>query len=396
MKFRIFNIFFLGSLALSCLFSFQNCKSNHENDTQNAADSTALTIGCDSAAFKVKIDEKQVSLFTIGNSKGMVAQITNYGARLVSLYVKDRNDSLRDVVWGYESIEEYLQSTDKYCGPIVGRYGNRIGKGSFVLDGKSYQLSINENSNQLHGGENGFGTKVWTAKALTDSSLSLTYVSPDGEEGYPGELSITVDFTVTESNQLKIYYTATCADKATILNPTCHAYFNLHGTSDSSTNSHVLYINADKFTPTDSELIPTGDLQNVEGTPLDFRTPLAIGKRIDVSDFQPMVIAKGYDHNFVLNKDGSDNLQKAAEVYEASSGIVMSVITDQVGLQFYSGNFMDGKDTGKRGDKHNYRTGIALETQNFPDAPNKKNFPSAVLRPGETYHQTCIYSFSTK
>lgn len=347
--------------------------------------------------FDTILVKQQVSLYTLKNRNGLAAQFTNYGARLVDLWVPDKNGKFQDVVWGYQSIKDYLNATDFFAGPIVGRYGNRIGKGLFSLDGKSYQLTLNNNGNQLHGGANGFYTKVWNANQLKNKNgedvLEMRYLSPDGEEGYPGNLSIKVIYTLTNDNKLVINYEAVC-DSGTVLNPTSHAYFNLHGTTEQSTNSHILTIYADRYTPTDSLLIPTGEIVTLDNTPLDFRKPTAIGDRID-NDFQALKYGKGYDHNFVLNKQ-SGELKLAAEVYEPATGINMKVITDQPGLQFYSGNFMDGVDVGKRGERHNYRSGIALEAQNFPDAPNHQNFPSSVLRQGEKYSQTTIYEFSVK
>ena len=340
---------------------------------------------------------QKVSLYTIKNENGMTAQITNYGARVVSLWVPAKDGEFKDVIWGYESIKDYLKSTDLFAGPIVGRYGNRIGKGQFSLDGKAYQLTLNNNGNQLHGGANGFFAKVWTARPFKndkgEESLEMSYLSPAGEEGYPGNLTIKVVYSITANNELAINYEAT-TDATTILNPTSHNYFNLHGTSAQSTNSHILTINADKYTPTDSLLIPIGEITTLDGTPLDFRKPTAVGDRVN-DDFQALLFGKGYDHNFVLNKKAGE-MSLAAEAYEPATGIVMKVTTDQPAFQFYSGNFMDGKDTGKRGDVHNYRTGIALETQNFPDAPNHANFPSAVLKAGETYKHVCVYGFEVK
>nr|WP_316615760.1 aldose epimerase family protein [uncultured Alistipes sp.] len=349
------------------------------------------------SAFDTVLDGSDVSLYTLRNDSGMVVQVTNYGARVVSLWVPDAKGDFQDVVWGYESIHDYLDSPDRFCGPVVGRYGNRIGKGQFTLDGKSYQLTLNDGENHLHGGADGFWNKVWIARPFEneqgEQAVEMSYRSPDGEEGYPGNLSIAVTYTLQKNNALKIEYQA-MTDAPTILNPTSHNYFNLHGNTASSTDSHVLTIHADRFTPTDAGLIPTGALDSVAGTPLDFRVAQPIGSRID-ADFEPMKLARGYDHNWVLNKQGNE-MSVAAEVYEPATGIVMKVETDQPGLQFYSGNFMDGTEIGKRGDRHNFRTGIALETQNFPDAPNHENFPSAVLRPGETYTQTCIYAFSVR
>lgn len=254
---------------------------------------------------------------------------------------------------------------------------------------------MNNYGNHLHGGNNGFYTKVWDARLFKnekgEEAVELSYLSPASEEGYPGNLRIKVTYAITVKNELSINYEAT-TDSVTIINPTSHAYFNLHGTTAKSSNSHKLTINADKYTPTDSLLIPTGQLANIENTPLDFRKPTSIGKQINV-DFIALKYGKGYDHNFVLNKKNG-KMSLPAEVYEPSIVIIMKVITDQPAIQFYSGNFMDGKDTGKRGDKHNFRTDIALEAQNYPDAPNHSNFPNAVLKPGEKYKQSTIYSFS--
>jgi len=347
--------------------------------------------------FDTIVGNKKVSVYTLKNANGMTAQVTNYGARLVDLWVPDKEGNFKDVIWGFENIKGYLNATDMFAGPIVGRYGNRIGKGQFTLDGKAYQLTLNNNGHHLHGGINGFYKKVWDARSFKndkgEDAVELTYLSPAGEEGYPGNLTIKVTYAITANNELSINYSAT-TDAATIINPTSHAYFNLHGTTAQSSNSHIVTIFANKYTPTDSLLIPTGEIATVENTPLDFRKPTAVGERIK-ADFMALKYGKGYDHNFVLNKKAGE-ISLAAEVYEPATGIVMKVSTDQPAIQFYSGNFMDGKDTGKRGDKHDYRTGIALEAQNYPDAPNHANFPTAVLKPGETYKQVSIYAFEIK
>ncbi len=339
----------------------------------------------------------QVSLYTLTNQNGMAVQVTNYGARIVDLWVPSKNGDFKDVVWGYSNIKDYLDSPDVYSGPVVGRYGNRIAKGRFVLDGEEYQLTINDGENHIHGGSNGLWNRIWTARQYTnddgEEAVEMTYFSPDGEEGYPGNMNIKVTYTVGNENTLRIGYEAT-SDATTIVNLTSHSYFNLHGTSAKSTNSHILTLNADSFTPTDAELIPTGDITRVENTPLDFRQPTAIGERIE-ADYEPLHFAKGYDHNWILNKT-SNEISLAASLYEPETGIVMNVLTDQPAIQFYSGNFMNGTETGKRGDKHNYRTGVALETQNYPDAPNHSNFPSAVLKPGDTYKHVCIYEFGVQ
>lgn len=347
-----------------------------------------------SSNFRIKINGKTTNLFTLKNKQGMTVQITNYGARVVSLWVPDRLGNFQDVVWGFETIGEYLASSDIYCGPVVGRYGNRIDKGRFMLNDKQYQLTLNNNGNHLHGGTNGFYSKVWDAKSVKikgNEALELTYFSKDGEEGYPGNLTIKVTYILTEDNSLKLLYSAT-TDKTTIINPTSHCYFNLSGTSKNTILGHVLFINAQKFTPTNEGLIPTGELRNVKETPLDFNTPIAIGDRID-SKYEQLLFGKGYDHNFVINKP-LGSYGKVATIYSPESGITMTVSSDQPGLQFYSGNFMKGNLKGKQDDDHNYRTGFALETQNFPDAPNHPNFPSAVLEPKNTYTQTTSYSFS--
>lgn len=352
----------------------------------------------DDEAFRTEIDGRQTGLYTLCNDNGMTVQITNYGARIVALWVPSADGGFRDVVWGFEKIGDYIASPDNYCGPIVGRYGNRIGKGRFTLDGREYRLTINNGENHLHGGSGGFECRVWEAEEFTspegDPALALSYRSPDGEEGYPGNLDITVTYTLTRSNELKIDYSAT-TDAPTVLNPTSHVYYNLHGTTARSTDSHLLTIHASRFTPTDAGLIPTGELLEVEGTPLDFRTPRTIGERIDDRSYEPLRFGNGYDHNWVLDNYRPHEIAPAAELYEPATGIRMRILTDQPGLQFYAGQGMDGRETGKRGDRHAFRTGIALETQNFPDAPNHPNFPSAVLRPGEVYSQHTVYAFET-
>ena len=347
------------------------------------------------AEFNTVIDGKQVTLYTLTNSNGMTVQLTNYGARVAALWVPDRNGTFHDVVLGYESIDEYL-SGDAYAGPVVGRYGNRIREGRFTLDGKSYELNRNEGKNHLHGGSGGWWSKVWEAGPIAKEdcgceSITFSLRSPDGEQGYPGTVDIRITYLLSHDNTLALIYEAT-TDAPTVLNPTSHCYFNLHGSTMQSTDTHLLEIRADSFTPTDAELIPTGEIVSVEGTPLDFRTPTPIGQRID-DDFEALHFGKGYDHNFVLNRTG--DLSIAAIVTEPSNGIRMTIHTNQPGLQFYSGNGMTGNGVGKWGNRFNYRSGIALETQNFPDAPNHPNFPSSVLRPGETYRQLTVYGFDT-
>ncbi len=351
----------------------------------------------DKTAFETTIDGKPVSLYTLENANGVVLQLTNYGCRMLSLWVPDKDGNFKDVIWGYESIEATLAG-DVNSGPVVGRYGNRIAKGQFTLDGVEYQLNLNNGPNQLHGGPKGWASQVWDAVQFTDEAgnpaVKMTLVSPDGDELYPGTVTIDVTYTLTAQNEVILDYNA-ITDAPTVINPTSHAYFNLHGTANQSSNSHVMMINADAFTPTDEGLIPTGEIRPVEGTPLDFRTPTVIGERIE-SDYEPIVFGKGYDHNWVLNQPEPGKVTLAAEVYEPATGIEMKVYTDQPGIQFYSGNFMDGTDKGKYGEVHNFRTGIALETQHFPDSPNHPEFPTTVLRPGETYTQHTVYAFSVR
>lgn len=346
--------------------------------------------------FQTVIEGENVGLYTIGQQDGITMQVTNFGARIVALWVPDRDGNMTDVVLGYPNIAAY-QTGDGYAGPIVGRFGNRIGEGKFSLDGKDYQVTINNGVNHLHGGIGGWSTRAWVVTNKTENSITMSYHSPDGEEGYPGAVSIIVTYLIDSNNQLFIEYKA-ITDAPTVLNPTSHCYFNLHGTAEKSTNSHILKINAPYYTPTDEGLIPTGEIASIEGTPLDFRTPTAIGERIE-ADFEALHFGKGYDHNFVLDKDMAKNdwgMTEAAVLYEPANGIEMTILTDRPALQFYSGNFFDGTSVGKNDIAFGFRTGIALETQDFPDAPNHDNFPSTVLRPGEEYTQQTIYAFSTK
>jgi aldose 1-epimerase len=339
------------------------------------------------------VDGKEVFLYTLRNKSGMEARITNYGGILVSLLVPDRSGKPGDVVLGYDSLSSYLKATP-YFGAIVGRYGNRIGKARFTLDGKDYVLNANDGPNTLHGGLKGFDKVVWDADGdapATQPSLTLSYLSKDGEEGYPGSLKATVVYTLTDSNELRIDYAAS-TDKPTVLNLTHHSYFNLAGAGSGDILSHELMLNADKFTPIDSGLITTGELKPVGGTPMDFRTVAAIGSRIDARDDQ-LRFGRGYDHNWVLNRSG-EGLSLAARVSEKTSGRVMEVWTTEPGVQFYCGNFLDGTNIGKGGKAYAYRTGLCLETQHFPDSPNKPAFPSTVLRPGENFKSTTVYKFS--
>jgi aldose 1-epimerase len=341
-------------------------------------------------------DGREVYSYTLKNANGMEAKIINYGATIVSLTAPDKNGKYADVVLGYDNVKAYVDGTT-FFGAIVGRYGNRIAIGKFTLDGKEYKLATNNGENHLHGGNIGFNKVMWTAEPIesaTSPALKLTYVSKDGEEGYPGTVTLNVTYTITSDNQLKIDYEAT-TDKITVLNPTQHSYFNLSGDFNKTILDHVLMIDADKYTPViDQGAITTGELADVANTPMDFRTPKAIGKDIE-TDFQQLKFGVGYDHNWVLNKH-TEAVPKIASVYEPVSGRFMEVFSDQPGVQFYCGNFLDGTVAGKNGIKYQKRTGLCLETQKFPDSPNKPQFPSATLKPGEVYKQTTIYKFSTK
>jgi aldose 1-epimerase len=344
-------------------------------------------------AFGKTADGAAVDLYTLTNANGVEAGITNYGGIVVSLKTPDRSGKLSDIVLGYDALDGYLAKTP-YFGSIVGRYGNRIAKGRFKLDGKEYKLAVNNGENHLHGGLKGFDKVVWEAQELQSDGgvgLQLRYLSKDGEEGYPGNLSTTVVYTLTNDNELKIQYSAT-TDKKTVVNLTNHTYFNLAGAGDIL--QHELTIFADRFTPVDKNLIPTGELKSVKGTPLDFTQSTAIGARIAQPDEQ-LKLAGGYDHNFALNHDPG-SLALAARVYEPTTGRVLEAYTTEPGTQFYTGNFLDGSITGKGGQVYQKRSGFCLETQHFPDSPNQPNFPSTALEPGKKYETTTVYKFSTR
>ena len=346
-------------------------------------------------AFRRTIDGAPVDLYTLKNANGLEATITNYGGIVVSLTVPDKNGKLSDVVLGYETLNDYIGNTP-YFGALIGRYGNRIAKGRFTINGVDYQLAQNNAENSLHGGRKGFDKVVWQAEKLDTPegpALKLTYTSKDGEENYPGTLRCEVIYTLTNNNELKIEYTAE-TDKPTFVNLTHHSYFNLKDAGASDILGHELMIKSDKFTPVDKDLIPTGELRPVAGTPFDFNKPTAIGARVE-SDDEQMKFGKGYDHNWVLNRQGED-LELVASLYEPTTGRFMEVLTTEPGLQFYCGNFLDGTNKGKGGTAYQHRTGLCLETQHFPDSPNHPDFPTTELQPGEKYTQTTVYRFSTK
>ncbi|OWK70169.1 aldose epimerase family protein [Pedobacter sp. AJM] len=372
-------------LATFCLaVALSSCNPKADKATETIAQT-------DSLKYNTTIDGKKVSLYTLKNAKGTTVTITNYGGRIVSLLVPNKDDKLTDVVLGYDSIGAYRKKGEPFFGALIGRYGNRIGKGKFTLNGEQYTLQLNDGPNTLHGGTDGFYSKVWDAKQVDGQKLELTYTAKDGEAGYPGKLDIKVLYTLTDDNALQIDYTAT-TDKATVVNLTNHAYFNLNGEGNKSILDHELTIAADSITPVDSTLIPTGKLLAVTGTAFDFTKAKTIGKSIEESNEQ-LKFGKGYDHNFALNKH--DAKTPVATVKSTSTGIKMEVYTTEPGLQFYSGNFLTGADQdGKGGKSYPHRSAICLETQHFPDAPNHPNFASTELKPGETYKTSTTYKFS--
>ena len=372
-------------LATFCLaVALSSCNPKADKATETIAQT-------DSLKYNTTIDGKKVSLYTLKNAKGATVTITNYGGRIVSLLVPNKDDKLTDVVLGYDSIGAYRKKGEPFFGALIGRYGNRIGKGKFTLNGEQYTLQLNDGPNTLHGGTDGFYSKVWDAKQVDGQKVELTYTAKDGEAGYPGKLDVKVQYTLTDDNALQIDYTAT-TDKATVVNLTNHAYFNLNGEGNKSILDHELTIAADSITPVDSTLIPTGKLLAVTGTAFDFTKAKTIGKSIEESNEQ-LKFGKGYDHNFALNKH--DAKTPVATVKSTSTGIKMEVYTTEPGLQFYSGNFLTGADQdGKGGKSYPHRSAICLETQHFPDAPNHPNFASTELKPGETYKTSTTYKFS--
>lgn len=383
-------------LILITIF-FSSCKQQSNQEEKSLkTDSTTTKINYSlpqREGFQDTIDGKPTDLYVLKN-KDIEAAITNYGGRIVSLLIPDKNGNTTDVVVGFENVEKYVKSTEPYFGATIGRYGNRIAKGKFKLDGKEYKLFTNNGPNTLHGGKKGFQDVVWDAKQIDDKTLELYYLSKHMEEGFPGNLKVKVTYTLTDENQLKIDYHAT-TDKKTVVNLTNHAFFNLNGEGSGTILNHQLKINAYEYTPVDSTLIPLGNQKSVKGTPFDFLTPTRIGKRINENNNQ-LKNGGGYDHNFVLKDQQGSSLDHAATVKGDRSGIEMAVYTQEPGLQFYSGNFMQSKNTFKSGVKDDFRTAFCLETQHFPDSPNQPSFPSTVLESGKTYQTTSLYKFTSK
>lgn len=340
--------------------------------------------------FEAEVQGKKTGLYVLKNKNNMEVCITNYGGRIVSVMIPDRDGVMRDVVLGFDSIQDYIKYPTDF-GATIGRYANRIANGRFKLDDVAYQLPLNNFGHCLHGGPNGFQYRVFDAQQKSDNEIQLKYISQDGEEGFPGKLACTVTMTLSDDNAIDIKYEAS-TDKPTIVNMTNHSYFNLDGDPTSDNGKYLLQVNGDYFTPVDSTFMTTGEILSVEGTPFDFRNPTALGERFTIDDEQ-LKNGKGIDHNWVLNTKGNINVS-CARLKSEKTGITMDVYTTEPGIQVYTGNFLDGTLVGKKGIVYNHRASVCLETQKYPDTPNKADWPSAVLRPGEVYRSQCIYKFS--
>ena len=375
--------FIMGSIfkIYIILFSFLFVFCDQKMDDDQVLDKTN---------FQTSIEGKKTDLFLLEN-QNLKIFVTNYGARIVSLVVRDKFNQNLDIVLGFKSIDDYLKANEPYHGATIGRYANRISKGVFLLDGKKYNLPINNGINHLHGGPKGFHNKIWSIVSFDKEKIVMTLNSEDGEMGYPGNLDVELTYQIVD-NQLEISYKAT-TDKKTPINLTNHSFFNLAGEGSGTINNHILKLNSDFYTPVDSTLIPLGEKRLVDDSPFDFRKPKAIGSEINSSDNQ-IVYGGGYDHNFILNKTAQDTLSHAATVFEPTRGVKMDIYTTEPAIQFYGGNFMDGSDVGKYGKNFLYRESFALETQHYPDSPNNQDFPNVYLSPSETYRSTSIYRFS--
>lgn len=384
---KLFLIFFAAASLFAC-----NGSSSHEESENNETE--ALPEVTATSENWGQTPGGPAKLYTLKNKNGIVATITDYGATLVSLITPDRDGNMGDITHGFDNVERYVEG-HPYFGSTIGRYGNRIAKGEFAIDGETYTLAKNNGPNHLHGGvEKAFGRVMWTGSEISTENaagVELTYTSADMEEGYPGKLEVVTRYLLTADNELIMEYEAT-TDKKTVVNLTNHAYFNLSG--GENILDHEMMIKSNQYTPVDETLIPTGELRSVEGTPFDFRTPTAIGARIDADDEQ-LGYGGGYDHNYVLDRSG-DGLEKLIEVYDSNSGRVLEISTTEPGVQFYSGNFLDGSITGKGGSVYGHRSAFCLETQHFPDSPNQPDFPSTLLEPGETYSTTTMWKFGVR
>lgn len=386
---RLSSLFCLISL---CFFAACESGSGTDNDQVDPSLKTGLNIS--EVNFGTTPDGP-AKRYTFSNKNGMQVKLTNYGGIISSILAPDRDGQIADVALGYDSLASYLEGSP-YFGATIGRYGNRIAKGNFKIDGVEYTIPVNNEPNTLHGGNRGFDKRLWEAEMIkteTQVGVELTRTSPDMEEGYPGNLQVTVRYLLNNANEISMEYLAT-TDKKTVVNLTNHCYFNLAGADSGTINNHQLQIKASNFTPVDETLIPTGEIRPVEGTPFDFRQATAIGARLDEENEQ-LKFGGGYDHNFVLDRT-SEDLELVASVYESTSGRLMEVLTQEPGLQFYGGNFLDGSNIGKGGKPYEFRTGFCLETQHFPDAPNQADFASTILEPGQTYQTKSVYRFTTK
>ena len=350
--------------------------------------------GLDPAKFETTIDgTKAVKLYTLTNANGMEVCITNFGGRIASIMVPDKNGKMLDVVLGFDNINDYMTIPNDF-GAAIGRYANRIGNGKFTLDGKEYQLPQNNGNHCLHGGPTGWQNQPFETKKVDDRSIVLSLVSPDGDNNFPGNVTAQVTYTLTDDNAIDIKYEAT-TDQNTVINMTNHSYFNLSGDPASCAMDHILYLASESVTPIDSTFLPTGEITSVEGTPFDFRTPKAISKDVTNFDNEQIKFGKGFDHNWVLSTNG-DVKQVAAKLTSPKSGITLEVYTNEPGVQLYTGNFLDGTVTGKNGIVYNQRASVCLETQHYPDSPNKAHWPSVILKPGETYRSHCIFKFGVE
>ncbi|UMB60279.1 galactose mutarotase [Lutibacter sp. A80] len=381
-------------LLLILVFGCRVKEKNRESITSFKSEKIDLKTSLKAKDFEIDVNGVTTKFFVLTNKNGVEVTFTDYGQRLTSLMVPDKNGKFEDVVLGFKTLKKFITAKEKYFGSIIGRYGNRIADGKFSIDGTRYSLTVNNGNNHLHGGFKGFNNVMWKANQIADNEIEFLRISPDMEEGYPGNLKVRVHYLLTDKNELIIKYFAE-TDKATIVNLTHHSFFNLAGEGNGTINNHLLMINADSYTPVNKVSIPTGELRAVKGTPFDFTKLKAIGKEINIENNQ-LFIGKGYDQNFVLRNDlskSSNKLTLAARVVEPISGRVMEVFTDEPGIQFYSGNFLGGGTIGKSGKPYGYRSAFCLETQHFPNAPNQPNFPSTLLRPGLMYTSTCIYKF---
>lgn len=384
------SIRFVYATAISLVFFSCANNQNNKTDMNSTTDSAVAATLPGTATFDSTIDGKKVQLAYIANKNGIKAAVTNYGARMVGLLVPDKNGVPTDVCIGFDNIKDYASATERYFGAIVGRFGNRIAKGKFTLDGKEYQLPLNNGVNSLHGGPKGFHSVMWDMVQPDSSSVVLTYVAADGEEGYPGKLTVKVEYRITDADEVVMNYEIS-TDKKTVVNVTNHNYWNLNGEGSGTINDHELMIKATKYTPVDSTLIPTG-IEPVAGSPFDFTTAATIGSRVDAENTQ-LKYGKGYDHNYVLDKGITAQPELIVTVKGDKSGIAMDVLTTEPGVQFYGGNFMGGKNTLKNGTKDDFRTAFCLETQHFPDSPNQPTFPTTVLEPGKVYKSSTVQRF---